>query len=118
MITTEEWLTALESGKYPRGRGRLKSAEGYCCLGVGSHLCGTLDDEGKDTINGCIRFPHKFISDLPDEMWRLQTVNEYDINVNQWGSYTTVSNLNDCGHSFVQIAQKVRDTIKDGLVKS
>lgn len=29
-----KWLQALRSGKYEQGKGALKSASGYCCLGV------------------------------------------------------------------------------------
>jgi hypothetical protein len=40
----EQWLTALRSGEYKQGRGRLrKSDDSYCCLGV---LC---DISGKGT---------------------------------------------------------------------
>jgi len=28
------WVKALRSGEYKQGRGSLKSATGYCCLGV------------------------------------------------------------------------------------
>lgn len=29
-----EWLAALRSGEYPQDGGKLKTEEGYCCLGV------------------------------------------------------------------------------------
>lgn len=29
-----EWVKALRSGQYKRGRGKLKTEIGYCCLGV------------------------------------------------------------------------------------
>jgi hypothetical protein len=37
----EQWLAALRSGKYPQGRGFLKSSitGGYCCLGVAREAC-------------------------------------------------------------------------------
>lgn len=30
----EKWVKALRSGNYKRGKGRLRSNMGYCCLGV------------------------------------------------------------------------------------
>ena len=30
----EKWITALESGEYPKIEGRLRSSAGYCSLGV------------------------------------------------------------------------------------
>jgi hypothetical protein len=37
----KKWIEALESDKYRKGKGRLKSNDGsYCCLGV---LCDILD---------------------------------------------------------------------------
>lgn len=30
----EKWIQALESGEYKKGTERLKTPEGYCCLGV------------------------------------------------------------------------------------
>lgn len=30
----DEWLIALRSGKYKQATGKLKSSDGFCCLGV------------------------------------------------------------------------------------
>lgn len=30
----EDWVTALRSGKYQQGQGKLKDGTDYCCLGV------------------------------------------------------------------------------------
>lgn len=44
----ERWIEALESGKYPQGRGALRrtrpnaSADEFCCLGV---LCDIMEPE-------------------------------------------------------------------------
>ena len=35
-----KWLKTLRSGKYSQGFGQLKSADGYCCLGV---LCEAME---------------------------------------------------------------------------
>lgn len=34
----EEWILALESGKYRQAQGKLKKEEGFCCLGVACDL--------------------------------------------------------------------------------
>ena len=39
----DEWVAALRSGDYPQGQGALKTADGYCCLGV---LCDIVDPKG------------------------------------------------------------------------
>jgi hypothetical protein len=39
----QQWIDALESGKYPQGTGELQNTKGeFCCLGV---LCDILPDE-------------------------------------------------------------------------
>lgn len=47
-VSVAEWVKALRSGEFPKGRGRLqttaenrkgKQPEGFCCLGVYERLC-------------------------------------------------------------------------------
>jgi hypothetical protein len=40
-----KWVKALESGKYRRARGQLKTDSGYCCLGVLCAITKTPFDE-------------------------------------------------------------------------
>jgi hypothetical protein len=41
-----QWVKALESGKFKRGRGQLRTETGYCCLGVLCKITDTnFDDE-------------------------------------------------------------------------
>jgi hypothetical protein len=40
----EEWIEALESGKYEQTTETLHYINGYCCLGLAGHLCGISDD--------------------------------------------------------------------------
>lgn len=40
------FIAALRSGEYGQGQRRLKSAEGYCCLGVACEVSGLGDWEG------------------------------------------------------------------------
>lgn len=39
-----KWIAALRSGEYPQGRKRLKSSDGYCCLGVLCAITGNNTD--------------------------------------------------------------------------
>lgn len=36
----KQWIEALRSGRYKQGSGRLKSQDGYCCLGVAAEILG------------------------------------------------------------------------------
>lgn len=47
-----EWIEALESGKFEQGRGRLFSGTHYCCLGVLSKVQCRLTEKGRDTDVG------------------------------------------------------------------
>ena len=68
-ITVDEWLEALESGKYKQGHGQLynDANDSYCCLGVGCHLAGLPVTDG---IFSKIFPDGEFLSDLPAAMQR------------------------------------------------
>lgn len=57
----EQWLTALESGKYRQTRGQLRAAQGksygYCCLGV---LCNLHKDKENKWDNSVFEAPSDF----------------------------------------------------------
>ena len=46
----KKWLDALRSGEYTQGRGRLRYANQYCCLGV---LCDVVGYEWKEKEKNC-----------------------------------------------------------------
>lgn len=48
----KEWIAALYEERYPQGRGRLQSSEGYCCLGVGCIMF--IPKEKQQTFNGML----------------------------------------------------------------
>ena len=50
----DEWISALESGEYPKGKDYLCRYGKYCCLGVKAHLDGKLDEEG--AVSGDSKF--------------------------------------------------------------
>lgn len=48
----EDWVTALRSGKYQQGRGRLKEGTDYCCLGVLCDVSGLGEWDGDRYVVG------------------------------------------------------------------
>lgn len=94
----EKWSSELRSGKYSQTRNTMHNASGYCCLGV---ACDVFMEKDKiHRVNGFIyggiptKQPFAFIPD-----W-LKGVN------NDFGDKTNrkLSNLNDDGYSFDEIA--------------
>jgi hypothetical protein len=46
----QQWITALRSGNYPKGRGKLRGVDGtFCCMGV---LCDLYDSTRWLVIDG------------------------------------------------------------------
>lgn len=45
-----KWVKALRSGKYKQAKHRLKSAEGYCCLGVLCEINNIIYTENFDSV--------------------------------------------------------------------
>jgi hypothetical protein len=45
-LTPNQLADVLESGKYEKTTGTLKSRSGHCCLGVYAEECGLLQDDG------------------------------------------------------------------------
>lgn len=66
-VTPEQWVQALESGKYPKARHMLRNDNtgGMCCIGVLHDLVGT--DHAK--LDGCKTFREEL---LPE--WARDTV--------------------------------------------
>ena len=88
MLTAEQidnWVDALNSGKYPQGGGRLRTTKGtYCCLGVLADTLGcTWDDHNMATLEGHF---YKAGAALPSEIVthaiqaRLITMNDCNLN--------------------------------------
>lgn len=54
-----KWIAALRSGDYSQGRSRLRTQEGYCCLGVACEVYRQETGEGQwlgDTVGGHFLF--------------------------------------------------------------
>lgn len=103
-----QWLKALRSGEYQQGQGQLRSDEGdrYCCLGV---LC---DLAVKAGVVGCRHDPRlgymygpyplgASSAFLPQEVVKWAGLDTHSPEI---PGHSTLSTLNDDGHSFLEIA--------------
>lgn len=104
-----EWIEALESGDYDQGRYHLRDIEGrYCCLGVACDLSGV----GEWKEEGGVLLYQTFMHVMPDPVMRYYGFDSRydggDIEVILEDGETTLSNLNDSGYKFAEIAQILR----------
>jgi hypothetical protein len=111
----QAWLTALRSGEYSQAKDRLKTRTGYCCYGV---LCDLYQKAHPETsrwveggvdatfiINPSLEADSEPMSTMPNEtvmMWAgLPKPNDLSI--------TTLSEMNDEGATFPQIANRIEE---------
>jgi|TARA_R110000851_G_scaffold37670_2_gene97139 hypothetical protein len=105
----QQWITALRSGGYTQGKGKLHSTDGFCCLGVAAKEFITSDVEVTENIdeddNDYTTWAYDSDFDVaPDYV--IKALGLYDSN----GSSRTkedlmiLTNLNDKGSTFEQIA--------------
>ena len=105
-----EWLDALESGKFPQGKNKLISDDGYCCLGVACEILGFkrvynnfIDANGKIMSNSLAHNNYK-------ELGLRSPFGDFKGCYNVDGEfYNSLSNMNDAGMSFRQISRYIRD---------
>ena len=121
----EVWVNALRSGKYEQGSEKLRSVTGYCCLGV---LCDIYAQEhntqwefrGDEEINPQPMdywYFDEHSEFLPESVmnWaELKTHNptvRIDVEDNEdednWYYKDELSNVNDSGYDFSQIANLI-----------
>lgn len=103
-----KWVEALRSGEYKQGKGNLKQDGNFCCLGV---LC-DISKQGEwesVKVNGSLNlirgYYDGFTSYLPTsvEKWAgISSSNGLFLDEKNWE--TSLSSLNDKGHSFEEIA--------------
>jgi hypothetical protein len=124
-VVKEKWVAALKSDKYKQGKHRLRSVndvtgDRLCCLGV---LCEVAIESGLDLkfdrdgvesgyLEGDNKFPHMFL--LPPSVaewagfdgvyWVNPTLNSV---LDEEGEPTFLSNLNDIGKPFTDIADLI-----------
>ena len=105
-ITVAEWTAALRSGEWQQGHLCLFTNGKYCCLGVGAELCGL---EKKILLE--LQLPtSRFLSDLPEEMWLIGDLG-VDVAVDYKETTVCVSDLNDDGVTFAEIADAIDATV-------
>ncbi len=95
------WVEALRSGTYSQAQQQLKTADGYCCLGV---LCEITQDKHAWRFDGyTLR-----CEDEDDEREILPDSirGAFDITLNQQDDFTNMND--DLGMSFAQIADYIQ----------
>lgn len=100
-----KWCEELESGEWEQGIDELEMKPGYyCCLGVACKLFIPLGQQNKDGAGMLIgSFPVRMFQ--PNAPGWLQKIND-DFSI-QTGK--SLSELNDDGMSFADIAAKLRE---------
>ena len=104
-ITVQDWIDALESGKYGQTKGKLYNGKNYCCLGVLCQVGGATfrgDDRhivyiGKD---GSEYSSHDLLdgvtsTDLASAVRKVQTKKEFSITSKKSGIEVTYALLPD-----------------------
>ncbi len=119
----ELWVNALESGEYIQGKGRLCLNGKYCCLGVLCDLAvkkGVIPRAVETRVAEGVAKEYGVggeTSFLPDEVrtWSgigfadpyLPVPRRHSVSV----SAKTLSNMNDDGISFTEIATKIKENL-------
>lgn len=112
----EKWCAALESDRFKQAQGCLQNHEAYCCLGV---LCELHREEHPETrweiINGYYRYLGQ-TDILPETVRVWAGLNERnpivkDENRPDCPLTSSLSNLNDSGVDFKQIAQVIKEQL-------
>lgn len=128
----EVWASALESGEYSQGRGRLKPPEGFCCLGV---ACDLFPGEGEWRPEGPAPAPYsyflmptgeKYSTFMPPEVAKMLGISEngeyileslseetfaevYNSAKNKSRINNNLAAINDAGVPFSVIAKVIRE---------
>lgn len=121
------WVEALRSGNYAQARGVLKSANGFCCLGVACNVyleteAPTIDDKWVADESGAWFFYHTegrnngVLPDVVRDWLGLRRNNGRFIDPNEASSVTSLISKNDMGlASFATIADII-ESEPEGLV--
>lgn len=98
----EKWITALRSGEYQQGTGRLKGLDGkYCCLGVLANICGVTWEEDGNSYSAHIDGEIVGLGMLSHKFHKLiGTINQHSF-----------IKMNDSGESFNGIASYIERNI-------
>lgn len=106
------WVEALESGKYKQGTGCLRKGNSFCCLGVLCDLCrkekGLKWKRSSKWSNWYFFNEESF---LPFEVQKWAGLDSSNPDVEFDGDTFRLSNLNDDGHDFKEIAKAIRENL-------
>lgn len=108
----ELWVAALRSGEFKQGKAALRTAEGYCCLGVGCEIYRRYHSSRVTWVGFS---PQKWRFDA-ESSWLPLTVRDWfglATSAGQIKYYDDLSAMNDRGASFTEIA----NVIEDGMVE-
>lgn len=97
------WIEALVSGRYKQAKGSLRTEDGYCCLGVlcDLHSKSNIDNSWCDTGEYTSEYKYiGFSTCLPPAVKNWAELDGQD----PTAGGTKLSDLNDSGASFAQIA--------------
>ena len=100
-ILKASWLEALRSGRYKQDRGKLRTENGFCCLGV---LCDVIDSNSWDWFelpDGGKSYIHGNDTSYVTSM-KYGNCELYQIEL---------SNMNDRGKSFSEIADYIEKNV-------
>jgi len=115
----EEWVEALRSGQYEQGVHHLRNKdETYCCLGVVCDLFkeevgGEWKEEDNMRNNYTFNIPKSKISYYGDE-YMPDTVVKY-LGLDEDFLNDTLTEMNDSGRSFEEIADKIEKELNKHL---
>jgi hypothetical protein len=104
----ELWCLALESGKYPQAKRKLRRGDGFCCLGVACDISGLGAWDG---VRYCVGNVGSDLS-LPDPVAGFYGIHDSSPGLlNEDGIKVEAATLNDYqGYTFPQIAAAIRRT--------
>jgi hypothetical protein len=125
----EKWIAALRSGEYAQASERLRSNDGFCCLGV---LC---DLYAQEPFTQGWKFNGEYEeSPLPMDYWYFDGESEFlpqsvmewaglslpnplvkldfeEEDEMSWSYRDEISNLNDSGYSFTELADIIEEQL-------
>lgn len=108
----QRWVKALRSGEYEQGRSALRSSSnGFCCLGV---LCDVYaqDHDVEWEKDGFDLYTFDHANEyLPDSVRIWAELNDVNPSVSHKNHIICLSDLNDTGRTFDQIANIIEEQL-------
>ncbi len=124
----QKWVDALRSGKYEQGSEKLRSHQGYCCLGV---LCDLYAQE--QNVDWKFNGAYEEENTQPMDYWYFDGESEFlPESVREWAGFSLpnpqvrvdvtenddeddwlynddIANLNDTGYTFNELAKMIQE---------